>query len=317
MGKRLPAFRKRRVAYALIGALLLLAGAIYVVPVLPFVPRSVADLKFSVIDTVGEPLVCTGWGLPNPPFNPYGEYPHIVSDLPTYSAILRREHLPPTPLTNDQANVVYRDWLKLNAVRLNQDGASYDFQMFPGPGPSEALRNELVGKVDLLGHVYGVHQGPAMGACPICLAANSLISTPTGQVAVSKIEVGMKVWSVSPDGQPIVAVVLEKADRLDAPGSQLIHLVLADGRHLTASAPHEIADGRSVGSLRVGDQVDGAAVAAMELVGDSSGHTYDLLPSGKTGEYWSDGILMRSTLARQYGGPSANFAVGSGGGLPG
>src|SRR5438034_8991949 len=194
MGKRLRAFRKRRVAYALTAALLLLGGGFYVVPVLPFVPRSIADLKFSVIDAVGEPLVCTGWGVPNPRFNPYGEYPHIVSDLPTYSAILRREHLPPTPLTDDQVVAVYRDWLKLKAVRLERDGAVYRFNMFPGP-TSEALRHEVVGKVDLLGHVYEVHQGPGLGGCPICLAADSVVSTPTGPVFASKIAIGMQVWS--------------------------------------------------------------------------------------------------------------------------
>ena len=296
MRNRLRAFRKRRIAYALVALVVLWAVGLYVVPILPFVPRSVADLKFSVIDNVGEPLVCTGWGMPNPRSNPYGEYPHIVSDLPTYSAIIRREHLPPTPLNDDQVVAVYRDWLKLNAVRLERDGAVYRFDMFPGPTPSGALRNELVGKVDLLGHVYEVHQGPGLGACPICLAADSLISTPTGPVFVSKIAVGMQVWSASHDGRPIVAVVLKMTSRLDAPGSEMIHVVLADGRQLTASAPHEIADGRSLGSLTVSDQIDGVTITALEVVGASSGHTYDLLPSGETGEYWANGILMRSTL---------------------
>jgi len=296
MNKLLRAFRKRLVAFGLLAVLVVLVVGIYVVAVLTFVPRSVADLKFSVIDNVGEPLVCTGWGEPNARFNPYGEYPHILADVPTYSAIIRREHLPPTPLTNDQVVAVYRDWLMLNAVRLRGNGPAYDFDMFPGPTPSEALRNEIVGKVDLLGHVYDVHRGSAMGACPICLAADSVISTPAGPVVVSKIEVGMQVWSASPDGRPINAVVLEVTIRLAAPGSELIHLVLADGRQLTASAPHEIADGRALGSLRVGDQIDGVAITDMERIDDSLRRTYDLLPSGETGQYWVDGILVRSTL---------------------
>lgn len=298
MRQRLQGFRKRRTAYGLVAALVLLIAGLYVVPILPFVPRSTADLKYSVIDNLGDPLVCTGWGLPNPSFNPYGEYPRIVSDVPTYSAIIRREHLPPTPLTSDQIDVVYRDWLKLNAIGLKRNGTAYDFEMFPGPTPSGALRSEMVGKVDLFGHVYDVHKGPAHGACPICLAANSVISTPAGPIPVSKIAVGIHVWSATADGRLVDGVVLETTSRLAAPGSQLIRVALADGRQVTASAPHEIADGRSLGSLRVGDEIQGLAITELAVVDDSLGFTYDLLPSGQTGEYWADGILMRSTLNR-------------------
>ena len=296
MVKTLRAFSGRRIALGVLALLLLLGFAIYVVPVLPFVPRSMADLKFSVIDSVGEPLVCTGWGSPNPRSNPYGDYPRIVSDAPTYAAIIRHERLAPIPLTNDQIVAVYRDWLKLKAVRLSWDGSGYDFAMFPGPTPSEALRHEIVGKVDALGHVHNVHQSSAMGACPICLTAGSVISTPSGPIAVSKIAVGMHVWSADADGRFVDAVVVETTSRLAAPGSELIRVVLADGRQITASAPHEIADGRSLGILSVGDEIDGAAVTRLDRVDGSFGVTYDLLPSGATGEYWADGLLMRSTL---------------------
>jgi len=307
MVKTLRAFPGRRIALGVLALLLLLGVAIYVVPVLPFVPRSVADLKFSVIDTVGEPLVCTGWGIPNPDFNPYGEYPRIVSDAPTYAAIIRHERLAPVPLTNDQIIAVYRDWLKLNAVRLSWDGSGYDFAMFPGPTPSEALRNEMVGKVDVLGHVRDVHQSSAMGACPICLAASSVISTPSGPIPVSKIAVGMHVWSADADGRLVDAVVVETTSRLAAPGSELIRVVLADGRQITASAPHEIADGRPLGILSVGDEIDGVAVTRLDRVDGSFGFTYDLLPSGATGEYWADGILMRSTLSTTLVAPPAMY----------
>jgi hypothetical protein len=206
----------------------------------------------------------------------------------------------PTPLTSDQIVAVYRDWLKLEAVRLQSGGGEYDFEMFPGPDPSEALRNEIVGKVDLFGHVHDVHKGSGMGACPICLAGRTLISTPHGRVGVTAIRVGMHIWSPGRDGRPIDAVVLETKSRIDAPGSQLVDVVLADGREITASALHQIGDGRPIGSLRVGDQVEGVTITNIEVVQDVFGRTYDLLPSGETGEYWADGVLMRSTLG---GGP--------------
>jgi hypothetical protein len=296
---QIRALRQGRVALGLI-VLFVIAWtlAIYVVPVLPFVPRSTADLKYSVIDKIGDPLVCTGWGMPNPTFAPYQEYPHILADVPTYLAILRRERLPTGPLTADQIVTVYREWLKLNAVELQGQGGSYDFKLFPGlGGPSEALRNEMLGNVDSFGHVYNVHQGSGIGACPICLAGNSPISTPTGPLAVSTIRTGMLVWSTATDGRLEDAVVLETISRLDAPGSRLIHLVLADGRELTASPSHRIGDGRALGSLRIGDQVDGNRIANIEVVPDLLGFTYDLLPSGETGEYFVDGILVQSTLS--------------------
>ena len=277
-------------------AVLAVGAALYVIPALPFVPRSEADLKFSVIDEVGPPLVCTGWGMPNPAFSPYQDYLRIVADLPTYQAILRRLHLLPGPLTADQIVAVYRQWLDLNAVRLDWQGGVYAFDVYPGPTPSEALRNDMVGDVDVFGRVYNVHQGTKLGACPICLPGTSLISTPTGDLAVAGIRVGMHVWSVTRDGHPVDAVVIEARTRLDAPGSRLIHVVLADGRQLTASPPHPIADGRMLGSLKVGDYVDGVGVVRVEAVPDLAGRTFDLLPAGPTGEYWAGGILLRSTL---------------------
>ena len=275
---------------------LVLAAAIYIVPGLPGVPRSPAELKFAVIAEVGGPLVCTGWGLPNPAFSPYSEYPRIVSNLPTYLAILRHTKLPPGPLTNDQIITVYRAWLNLEAVQLNWRGAYYDFREFPGPGPSSALVNDTVGKVDLFGRVYDVHEGPEMSACPICLPGAARVATPDGPVPVAQIKEGMRVWSVDGQGRRLAAVVIQTVVRNDAPGSRLVRIVLVDGRELTASPPHRLADGRALGSLRPGDQIDGARVLRVDAVSDSGGRTYDLLPSGETGEYWADGILLQSTL---------------------
>jgi len=294
--------RKAAGALPVLVSVLAVAAALYAVPVLPFVPRSEADLKFSVIDKVGAPLVCTGWGMPNPAFSPYQDYPRIVADLPTYQAILRRLHLLPGPLTSDQIVAVYRQWLNLNAVQLEWSGGVYEFDMFPGPTPSEALRHDMAGDVDVFGRVYNVHQGTNLGACPICLPGTALISTPSGDLAVASIRVGMHVWSVTREGRRVDAVVIETRSRLDAPGSRLIHVVLADGRQLTASPPHPIADGRTLGSLKVGDHVDGVAVTSVEAVPDLLGRTYDLLPAGPTGEYWAGAILLRSTLQPSAGG---------------
>jgi hypothetical protein len=272
--------------------------AIYILPVLPGVPRSQAELKFSVIDRVGDPMVCTGWGVPNPPFTPDTEYPRIVADLPTYLAILRHERLPPTLLSQPQVATVYRAWLKLNAVVLTWRDGYYNFKLYPGPWPSEQLENDTIGRVDLFGRVYDVREGPDMGACPICLAKMTLIATPIGPVPITRLAAGMHVWSVDSSGRPVEAIVMRVAARNDVAGSELVHVALADGRNLTASAPHRLADGRPIGSLQAGDPVAGVRVVAVDLVPDLGGSTYDLLPSGDTGEYWADGILLQSTLLK-------------------
>jgi hypothetical protein len=78
----------------------------------------------------------------------------------------------------------------------------------------------------------------------------------------------------------------------------VVHLVLADGRELYASPGHPLADGRLLGSIAAGDQVDGTAVTSADRVPYGSGTTFDLLPSGPTGTYWADGVPLASTLGR-------------------
>jgi hypothetical protein len=51
-----------------------------------------------------------------------------------------------------------------------------------------------------------------------------------------------------------------------------------------------------VGELRAGDRLDGSRIRVVTEAG-YSGFTYDLLPSGPTGEYFADGVLLGSTLA--------------------
>jgi len=62
------------------------------------------------------------------------------------------------------------------------------------------------------------------------------------------------------------------------------------------SPGHPTADGRAVGSLRAGDRYDGAVVTSATLVPYGEPATYDLLPSGPTGTYWANGVLLGSTL---------------------
>jgi hypothetical protein len=77
----------------------------------------------------------------------------------------------------------------------------------------------------------------------------------------------------------------------------MVHLRLAYGRELLASPGHRTADGRPLGTLALGDELDGSRITLWELVPYGGSHTYDLLPAGPTGAYWANGILLSSTLA--------------------
>jgi hypothetical protein len=133
--------------------------------------------------------------------------------------------------------------------------------------------------------------------CPICLAAGTLISTPAGPVRVIDLQPGMLVWTASRDGRRVAAPVVEIGNMPVPAGHLMVRMRLADGREVLASPGHRTADGRPLGTLAVGDRVDGSAITLWTLVPYAGDRTYDLLPAGPTGTYWANGILLSSTLS--------------------
>ena len=132
--------------------------------------------------------------------------------------------------------------------------------------------------------------------CPICLAKDTLIDTPSGKVAVQNLQKGDAVWTVNSEGERVAGVVLEAAKTSVPATHQMVHVVLQDGRELFVSPGHPTADGRTVGELTVGDVLDGHKVTNVTLILYGEDYTYDMLPSGPTGFYWANGILLGSTL---------------------
>jgi len=137
---------------------------------------------------------------------------------------------------------------------------------------------------------------PPLGGCPICLAGNSLIDTPSGLVLVKDLQIGMPVWTTDKIGQRVSGVITKTSKVPVPPTHQMVHLVLDDGRELFASPGHPTTDGRTVGDFILDDLYDGASVVSIERVSYSDNATYDLLPSGETGFYWANGVLLGSTL---------------------
>ncbi len=141
-----------------------------------------------------------------------------------------------------------------------------------------------------------MHIMTRVGPCPVCLSGNTTISTPEGQFSVKDLKAGMSVWTIDSSGNKAAATILETS-KVRVPSDHImIHVVLADGRQIFASPGHPTADGRTVGELAVGSQLDGSTVIIAQPVQYNENYTYDILPSGSTGFYWANGILIGSTL---------------------
>ena len=266
-------------------------------------PLTVDELKFKAMDTVGTPVYC------DPDFYPVAheggeqasaiaQYPQIRAQADTYNTIVAHEHLLSSELTDAQKLTVYRAFKLLKALMLTKDGNDYAFELrvrSAGDGSIHLVK----GKVRIDG-VVTVTSRTASGPpnCPICLAASTLIATPDGAVRVVDIRRGMLVWTTTDDGRRVAEPVLDIGNTQVPLGHLMVHLKLVDGRELLASPGHRVAGGRALGTLAIGDTLDGSTIELWELVPYSGERTYDLLPAGTTGTYWANGILLSTTLAR-------------------
>lgn len=132
--------------------------------------------------------------------------------------------------------------------------------------------------------------------CPICLSGKTLIDTPSGQIAVKNLKIGMAVWTVDKLGNKVLGNI-EKTSKTPVSNShKMVNLVLKDGRELFVSYNHPTVNKGVVGSLSNGDKYDGSYVISKKLVPYDELATYDILPSGDTGFYLANGILLGSTL---------------------
>ena len=254
-------------------------------------PLAQAELKYRVMDAAGRPWFC------DPDYYPIAradendlakqKIAQIQADAATYAAITKR--------VGTDALAVYRDWKTLNALQLQPVNDVFGFAYLAQK--TDKTGERVDGRVTATGSVTVQTRTPA-GAppCPICLARDTRIATPGGEVAVEALRIGDLVWTV--DGTGVrVAAPLAAVGSVAVPAThEVVHLVLADGRTIEASPGHPTADGRRIGDLRAGDALDGARIVSAERVRYASGFTFDVLPAGATGAYWANGVLLGSTL---------------------
>jgi hypothetical protein len=292
----------KRVLVAVVAVLGIACGSAAPAPVVG-APLTITQLKFAVLDAVGTPVYCDPDYYPiarpgNEQANAITRYPEIQADAEAYSAILAHEHLPSGRLTDEQKLAAYRAWKVLRAVTLTQAGSDYAFAYRVQSKGGMASYVMVTGTVRVDGVVtVGSRTPSGPPNCPICLAAATLIATPNGPVRVTDIRTGMLVWTAAADGTKLAVRVLAIGSLEVPAGHMMVRLVLTDGREVLASPGHPTADGRLLGGLSVGDAIDGSTVKQWELTPYAGDRTYDLLPAGRTGTYWANGIQLSSTLA--------------------
>ena len=200
--------------------------------------------------------------------------------------------------SDEQKLLIYREHKQLAAIRFEPTASGYQFQLqVAKTGGGAKLSGERIsGLIDSQGAITVQERKATIATCPICLAAGTLIDTPSGPLPVESLRPGTVVWTLDRAGVRVAQPLLRTGSTPVPDTHQVVHLVLDDGRQLWVSPGHPTADGRRVGQIQVGGALDGAAVLSAERVTYSGYATYDLLPAGETGFYWANGILIASTL---------------------
>ncbi|HEX6489361.1 MAG TPA: hypothetical protein VF137_10905 [Candidatus Dormibacteraeota bacterium] len=257
-------------------------------------------LKYDLIARFGPPAFCDPDSYPIAhDVTPAEVHQRLLSvqatDAATYQAILAH-HQFGGALTAAQELVVYQDYKALRSITLTGGGADFRFAYSARGGQIAMQGTRYTGRIDGGGSITVQSQAPALLRCPICLARADLIDTPSGPIPVTRVRVGMLVYSRDAAGRRLPEPVMATSSMEAPPWHEMDVVLLSDGRAVEASPGHPTADGRYLGQLAPGDELDGAHVLSISLVAYSDGRTYDLLPAGPTGDYWVDGVLLASTL---------------------
>ncbi|MEO5704696.1 MAG: Hint domain-containing protein [Candidatus Limnocylindrales bacterium] len=201
-------------------------------------------------------------------------------------------------VTDAQKLAIYHVWKVALSIPFDSVGAGrYRFDYLAAPPDQGVQGLRTMGIVNADGSMV-IEQQAAAGepVCPICLARGTLIHTQAGRIAVQDLRLGDPIWTLDATGRRVAGIVIALGSTAAPANHHVIRLTLADGRSVTASPGHPLANGRTLGTLALGDLVDGSRVAGLESMPYSGGETFDLVASGATGIYFSDGIPLRSTL---------------------
>ncbi len=293
--------RVKQLLFLIIASLVVISLGCGAQPVpIPPVEYTAPELNYRLISYFGNVFWC------DPDFYPVArsgqeennaidQFPAIKANEVEFSAIL--EHLGlqnKTDFTSSEKLQIYREYKKLKyAVQMTASAGGYDFSLRVNEGQGERIE----GTITSFGEIKIIKSESSINTCPICLVRGTLIDTPAGQIPIENLCEGMLVWTLDAAGGRIIARVIKTASTRIPLSFPVVRVILDDGRTVTASSGHPTMDGRALGDYQVGDNLDGAPVVVVEHLVYGGGATYDFLPSGMTGLYWANHILLKSTLA--------------------
>jgi hypothetical protein len=222
-------------------------------------------------------------------------FPELQANQEEFQAILSHTGLSgTTTFTDEQKLSIYREHKRLNAIYFEPAGDEFKFQIQTGIEGQQGI--VITATIDGSGSIDVLQSEDSFPSCPICLAAGTLIGTPRGAISVEDLKVGDQVWTATESGERVAAVIMQLGSVRVPASHQVIHITLKDGRELWASAGHPTSDGRIFADLKLHDMLDGAQIVSVEYLQYEDTYTFDILPSGATGFYWANGILLGSTL---------------------
>ena len=267
----------------------------------PPVQHTEPELKYILLDYFGIVFWC------DPDFYPIAragqeeinaaeQFPSIRADQAEFSAILAHLHLANNAeYTDSEKLLIYTEHKRLKyALQLTPAGSVFDFTVRVGDGQGERFE----GTITSAGAINIEKRQPSVNTCPICLVRGILIDTPRGQIPVENLHEGMTVWTVDEFGKRAEATVTKTASTFIPGPFIVVRISLEDGRIVSASPGHPTAIGKTLGEYHLGDSLDGSTVVSVENISYTGSATYDILPSGETGLYWANQILMKTTLAK-------------------
>jgi hypothetical protein len=299
----------RRLAAVLATALLVAACSARATPGPTIIPGpggggtlSPAELRLHLVDALGPRWYCDPDSYPisrgTEQERAIEQWPEVEAENELMRAIAARLAIDvDAPVSDADKLAIYQQWKVAVSIPLDVIGDGtfrFDYTAQPVGGATEGVRT--AGTIDDRGAITVEQAAAGEPNCPICLSIGTLIDTPAGPMPVERLRLGDPVWTLDSDGRRIAGTVIAVGSTPAPVDHQVIRLLLADGRAVTASPGHPLLDGRPLGEIRVGEVIDGTRVVAADRRPYTGADTFDLVASGPTGAYFAGGIPLGSTL---------------------